>query len=242
MYADTYGKILAKSRRYPSFSEFLGKFDVSGFAKRLWGDIYFDSEDRKFTRKQADPEQDRTFVHFILEPLYKLYSQVVSEETEQLRDTLENLGIKLKPVMYKMDVRPLLRAVLDQFFGRSSGLIDMIVDHIPSPVQNAESKVQQTYSGSLSSDLVHSMQKCNPEGPLMIQITKLYHTTDAQSFRAFGRVMSGTVRKGMEVKVLGEGYSPEDEEDMMKAVVEEMWMAESRWVFLAFNYKRLTFH
>ncbi|KAL5519447.1 hypothetical protein ACEPAH_1130 [Sanghuangporus vaninii] len=212
MYADTYGA-----------------FDVSGFAKRLWGDIYFDNENRKFTRKQADPEQNRTFVHFILEPLYKLYSQVLSEETEQLHDTLENLGIKLKPIMYKMDVRPLLRAVTDQFFGPSTGLANMIVEHIPSPVQNAENKVQRTYSGPLSSDLAHAMQICDPAGPVMIQVTKLYHTTDAQSFRAFGRVMSGTVRKGMEVKVLGEGYSPEDEEDMMKAVAEEIWIAESRY-------------
>ncbi len=62
----------------------------------------------------------------------------------------------------------------------------------------------------------------------MVQITKLYHTADAQSFRAFGRVMSGVVKKGMEIKVLGEGYSPEDEEDMMPAVVDDVWISESR--------------
>lgn len=62
----------------------------------------------------------------------------------------------------------------------------------------------------------------------MVQITKLYHTTDAQSFRAFGRVINGTLRKGMEIKVLGEGYSPEDEEDMVKATVEDIWLSEAR--------------
>ncbi|KAH8110606.1 Calreticulin family-domain-containing protein [Phellopilus nigrolimitatus] len=212
MYADTYRS-----------------FDVSGFADRLWGDIYFDDDNRKFTRKQADPEQNRTFVHFILEPLYKIYSQVVSEEMDQLRDTLEMLGIKLKPIMFKMDVRPLLKAVLDQFFGPATGLVDLIAEHIPSPVEGAESKIERTYTGPLSSELAHAMQKCDPTAPAMVHITKLYHTTDAQSFRAFGRVMSGTVRKGMEVKVLGEGYSPEDEEDMMKAVVDDVWIAESRY-------------
>jgi 116 kDa U5 small nuclear ribonucleoprotein component len=74
------------------------------------------------------------------------------------------------------------------------------------------------------------MRGLRTDGPTMVNITKLYHTTDAQSFRAFGRVMSGTVRKGMEVKVLGEGYSPEDEEDMVKAVVEDLWISESRYV------------
>jgi U5 small nuclear ribonucleoprotein component len=74
------------------------------------------------------------------------------------------------------------------------------------------------------------MKACDPDGKVMVQVAKLYHTTDAQSFRAFGRVLSGTLKKGMDIKVLGEGYSPEDEEDMMKAVVEDIWISESRWV------------
>jgi len=74
------------------------------------------------------------------------------------------------------------------------------------------------------------MRELRADGPTMVQVTKLYHTTDAQSFRAFGRVMSGTVRRGMALKVLGEGYSPADEEDMARAVVEDVWIAESRCV------------
>jgi 116 kDa U5 small nuclear ribonucleoprotein component len=91
-------------------------------------------------------------------------------------------------------------------------------------------QVQATYTGPQTSDLVASMKACDPKGPVMVQVAKLYHTTDAQSFRAFGRVMSGTLQKGMEVKVLGEGYSPEDEEDMMRATVEDMWISETRCV------------
>ncbi|KAG8894083.1 hypothetical protein FRC00_009556 [Tulasnella sp. 408] len=213
LYADTYGKL-----------------DVDAFALRLWGDIYFDSEDRKFTRKPADPEQKRTFVHFILEPLYKLYSQVLSEDTEALKETLYGLGIELKPVMYKMDARPLLKAVLDQFFGASTGLVDMVARWVPSPIEGAKSKISRTYTGPMNTEVVEAMERCDPDGPLMIQITKLYHTADAQDFRAFGRIYGGTLKRGMEVKVLGEGYSPEDEEDMVKVVVEDVWISESRYV------------
>jgi len=211
MYADTYGSL-----------------DASAFADRLWGDIYFNNETRKFARKASDPERSRTFVHFILDPLYKLYSHVLSEETDDLKRTLASLNITLKPVMYKMDVRPLLKVVLDQFFGPATGLVDMIVEHIPSPVAGAPIKVERTYTGPQTSELATSMKACDAEGPLMVQITKLYHTTDAQSFRAFGRVLSGTLRKDVQVKVLGEGYSPEDEEDMVKPTVEGLWISESR--------------
>lgn len=46
------------------------------FAQRLWGDIYFDEATRGFKRKSPAVGASRTFVTFILEPLYKVYSQV----------------------------------------------------------------------------------------------------------------------------------------------------------------------
>lgn len=92
----------------------------------------------------------------------------------------------------------------------------------------------RTYNGPMNSDLADSMIKCDPQGPTIVQITKLYHTSDAQQFRAFGRVMSGTIRRGQSVKVLGEGYSLEDEEDMVSAVVEELMIDESRCVLTLF--------
>jgi 116 kDa U5 small nuclear ribonucleoprotein component len=78
MYAETFGvhsPLLLYSCILDGLLLAPGKFDTDEFALRLWGDIYFDSKSRKFTRKQADPEDKRSFVHFVLEPLYKLYSQ-----------------------------------------------------------------------------------------------------------------------------------------------------------------------
>ena len=89
-------------------------------------------------------------------------------------------------------------------------------------------QVRGAYTGPLKADIADSLLKCDPEGPTVVHVTKLFHTTDAQEFRAFGRVMSGTVRIGQPVKVLGEGYSLEDEEDMVNAVVEGILIDESR--------------
>ncbi|WVQ65874.1 uncharacterized protein L199_004052 [Kwoniella botswanensis] len=211
------------------YSDTFGSFDVDEFALRLWGNIYFDQEKRKFTRKPADVESKRSFVHFILEPLYKLYTQVLSEDSETLKETLADLRITLKPAAYKMDVRPLLKVVLEAFFGPSTGLVDMITEHVPSPIANAETKVRHTYTGPLTSDLTDSMVKCDSQGPTVVHVAKLYHTSDAETFRAYGRVMSGTVKVGQAVKVLGEGYSLEDEEDMVSAIVEGVLIDESRY-------------
>ena len=90
-----------------------------------------------------------TFVYFILIQLYKLYSQVLSKDTKILKETLECLGISLKPVMFKIDVQLLLKVITEQLFGYATGLVDMIVEHIPSPLKGTGCKAQLT-------NLVHS--------------------------------------------------------------------------------------
>ena len=52
------------------------KMDTAEFARRLWGDVYYHPDTRTFRKKPHKPEADRSFVQFILEPLYKIYSQV----------------------------------------------------------------------------------------------------------------------------------------------------------------------
>lgn len=49
--------------------------DIDKFTERLWGDIFYNPATRKFSKK-SESGVDRTFVHFILEPLYKIYTQV----------------------------------------------------------------------------------------------------------------------------------------------------------------------
>jgi U5 small nuclear ribonucleoprotein component len=53
-----------------------GDIEIDEFAKRLWGDIYFNPEKRCFARKPVEGSPNRTFIQFILEPLYKLYATV----------------------------------------------------------------------------------------------------------------------------------------------------------------------
>lgn len=119
--------------------------------------------------------------------------------------------------------------VLSQFFGPPSGFVDMVSQHIPSPAQNALAKIQQIYTGPLDTEVAQAMAKCDADGPLMIHVTKLYDNAEATGFDAFGRVFSGTIRPGQIVRVLGEGYTIDDEEDMTMQKVLNAWVYESRY-------------
>ncbi|KAJ4161056.1 hypothetical protein NW765_005907 [Fusarium oxysporum] len=211
------------------YTETFGDINVDEFAKRLWGDIYYNPKKRNFSRKPLDERSARSFVHFILEPIYKLFTHSISDSPEDLRPVLASLGIELKPSQYKADAKVLLKLVCEQFFGPSTGFVDMIVKHIPTPIETAERLLERYYTGPLDSKVAASMKACDQDGPLVVHITKLFNTADAKSFHSFGRVLSGTVRPGMQVRVLGEGYSLDDEEDMAMATISEVFIGETRY-------------
>jgi U5 small nuclear ribonucleoprotein component len=49
------------------------------------------------------------------------------------------------------------------------------------------------------------------------------------NFYSFGRVISGTIKKGEDIKVLGEGYTIEEEEDMIVKNAQRLWIMQSRY-------------
>lgn len=210
-----------------TYADSYPQVDTHEFARRLWGDIFFNQNSRKFTRKGVEENSRRTFVKFVLEPIYKLYSHTISESPEDLKETLASVGINLKPSQLKTDAKELLNLVCRQFFGPATGFVDMIIQHVPSPVESAQKKLERYYTGPLDTKVAAAMNACDAEGPLVVHVTKLFNSTDAASFYAFGRIMSGTARPGQQVRVLGEGYTPEDEEDMVIATISDTWIAET---------------
>ncbi|KAL9688112.1 hypothetical protein QQ045_032526 [Rhodiola kirilowii] len=204
-------------------------FDANKFASRLWGDIYYHPDTRCFKKKPPASGSERSFVEFILEPLYKLYSQVVGEHKRSVEETLAEFGVVLSNAAYKLNPRPLLRLACSSVFGSASGFTDMLVQHIPSAKAAAQRKVDHIYTGPKDSTLYKSMIDCDPSGPLMVNVTKLYPKPDCSTFDAFGRVLSGEIQTGQAVRVLGEGYSPDDEEDMTVKEVTKLWVYQARY-------------
>lgn len=209
------------------YSDTYGGFSPAGFAKRLWGEVYF--HQRTFKKKAPKEKTDRTFVHFILEPLYKIFSLIAGDVDEKLPDLCVELGIKMTKTEMRMNVRSVLKLVCSRFFGDATGFVDMLRDHVKSPVANAETKVRHTYTGQLDEELGQEMLSCSSDGKLMLHVTKLYPSVDGTVFSAFGRVISGTIHNSSSVRVLGESYTLEDDEDSRDENVSKLFVAEGRY-------------
>ena len=214
------------SKRYGSV-----KFNVSAFAQRLWGDVFFDETTRKFVvdSDMSDVSAHRTFVSFVLDPIYKLYAHIIGEEKGELSVLMADLGIHLKKDDYKLDPHPLLRRTMKLFFKDTvSCIADALVSHVPSPIKGCHKKILRHYTSDMTSEASRSMLRGDSEGPLVVNIVKHYPSADGSTFLSFGRIYSGTIVKGDRVRVLRENYG-EDEEDSGGATVSAISIGQAHY-------------
>ena len=101
--------------------------DPNKFARFLWGDLFYNEENRKFERSGGHGRFPRSFVHFILEPFYKVVSVSISEEKAELEPILSRLGVHLKRKEFELDIKPLVKLVLRNLLGDMSCFVDTLV-------------------------------------------------------------------------------------------------------------------
>ncbi|XP_021728162.1 110 kDa U5 small nuclear ribonucleoprotein component CLO-like isoform X2 [Chenopodium quinoa] len=202
------------------------KCDALEFASHLWGDSYYDADKKAFMKEPPAVGRERCFVQYILEPFNRLRTQVLENDQDNLKKTLFEFGVRLPDETLTIkrfeDCHLLMRLAFSSVFGKVTGFTDMVVHHIPSVKEAASRKVNRIYRGCKKS-LIKSMCNCDKAGPLMVDITKLYPTSDCSGSYALGRVYSGVIRKGQAVCVLTEDF--EDEGDM--AEVTNIWLYQA---------------
>ncbi|AFZ81019.1 U5 small nuclear ribonucleoprotein, putative [Theileria equi strain WA] len=218
-----------------SFAKLYSSSNIDSFAKKLWGNMFYNPFNRKFVKHEVveSGEEEvtlkRSFVAFILEPIYKLISHVASDERSELQDVLSEFGISLKADDYKMSTKRILRKVCAALFSDASAFVEIIVSNIPSPLKFAHARVSTLYTGDVNTTLYEDMINCDPNGQLMVFVSKNYYRLNGSSFDLFGRVISGTIKKGDPIKILGESYTLDDDEDVLTRKVESLWISEARY-------------
>lgn len=93
-------------------------------------------------------------------------------------------------------------------------LLEMMVLHLPSPRAAQKYRTSYLYEGPQEDIVAQSMRACDPNGPLMIYISKMVPAADKGRFYAFGRVFSGTVSSGQKVRIMAANYKVGKKDDL----------------------------
>ncbi len=115
--------------------------------------------------------------------------------------TLQTLKLKPQDIFAKYDEndKPWLRTNLPL----EEPLLEMVIKHLPNPVEGQKIKIPAIWGGDLESPIGKALVSCDKDGPLMGMITKIFIDPKSKRPTLIGRIYSGTLRKADSLYLLG---------------------------------------
>jgi len=209
--------------------------DKEKMVTRLWGDHYFNPSTKKWSKRPDNEDGkplDRAFCQFIMKPMQQLFTHIMENSPEKYGPMITKLGITLKGDEKDQIGKPLLKTVMRRWLPAAEALLEMMILHLPSPVVAQRYRVSSLYDGPQDDACAEGIRTCNPNGPLMLYVSKMVPTNDKGRFYAFGRVFSGTVSTGQKVRIMGPNYVPNSgsQTDLFKKNIQRTVIMMGRYV------------
>ena len=210
---------------------YASKFGVSRekMMKKMWGDNFFDQKSKKWVKKGSTGIK-RGFVQYVFDPVKQMFNSIMNGEKAKYEKMISVLQIPLTNEEKDQTGKVLLKSVMRKWLPAADALLEMIVLHLPSPVKAQKYRVDTLYEGPSDDECANAIRACDPEGPLMLYISKMVPTSDKGRFYAFGRVFSGTVRTGQKVRIMGPNYIPGKKEDLVVKSIQRTVLMMGRTV------------
>merc|ERR1719466_160313 len=143
---------------------------------------------------------------------------------------LEKLEVKLKHEDLQLEGKPLMKVVMRTWLPAGEAMFMMICIHLPSPVTAQKYRTEMLYEGPNDDAACMAMKNCDPNGPLMMYISKMVPTSDKGRFYAFGRVFSGKIATGLKCRIMGPNYVPGKKEDFNEKSIQRTILMMGRYI------------
>jgi len=165
---------------------------------------------------------------YVLDPIYMVFDAIMNfkkEQTEKLLGKLTTATGKLVKDVLKaeekeLEGKPLMKAVMRNWLPAGDAMFQMIVIHLPSPVTAQKYRAELLYEGPHDDAACIGIKNCDPDGPLMMYVSKMVPTSDKGRFYAFGRVFAGKVATGQKARIMGPNFVPGQKTDLYEKSIQ----------------------
>eukprot|EP01084_Bolivina_argentea_P250974 420731_1 len=236
---------------------------VNKLMKKLWGENYWDSNRKKWVKRNPLKTLLRGFEQFIIKPIHVLIDIIMTEQKHIYEPLIHSLrftsneecviiidGYIRRQQKYLSQIIPseinyicsayyfqkscenmqyktkkpktLLTSVLSTWLPIQNVLLDMIIEHLPSPIIAQSYRVDNLYEGALDSKEANDIRQCNPNGIMSMYVSKMIPMTETERFIVFGRVFSGKLKVGQEIRIMGPDYVIGKKRDLFIKKVEKI--------------------
>ena len=162
---------------------------------------------KKFTSKKPADVVENVFCKLVLKPIRTLVKAALDNNKKKIKKLVSSYNISLTDKEKELEGRQMAKALMRNWIPASDCMMRLIINKLPSPIEAQKYRAPHLYNGLESDPACQAMINCDPNGPVMMYVSKMVPEKEGSSrFLAFGRVFSGTIRAGAKLKVMGPNY------------------------------------
>lgn len=220
------------------------KMEKDKVMKRLWGNnfhikkkeiieengIKVEKEKMVWVTKDPGDGTSRAFCKLVLDPIYRVFNAIMNEKSGEVAMLLKQIGVELVGDEQHQRQKTLLKTVMRKWLPAGETLLQMIVFHLPSPAQAQQYRMELLYEGPQDDPCAVAIKNCDPNGELMMYISKMVPTSDKGRFYAFGRVFSGKVSTGLKARIMGPNYVHGGKSDLYVKNIQRTILMMGRYI------------
>jgi elongation factor 2 len=189
---------------------------------KLWGENFFNGAKQTWGCVGTDTNGkplERAFNMFVLDPILKIVDAVTTSDQNFIDRVIVKLGLQLSDRERGLKGNEQLNAIMRNFLPIGKSLSEMLVVHLPSPSVAQRYRVETVYEGPMDQESSAGIRECNPKAPLVIYVSSLLPGAEKYSL---GRVFSGTISAGCEVRVQGPNCRHSRKDDVFITTIGEV--------------------
>jgi elongation factor 2 len=122
----------------------------------------------------------------VYNPIKQIINVCMNDQKDKLWPMMAKLGCSLKGEEKDMMSKALMKRVVQSWLPASSALLEMMIYHLPSPATAQKYRVKNLYEGPMDDQYATAIRNCDPEGPLMLYVSKMIPASDKGWFLPLG--------------------------------------------------------
>lgn len=160
---------------------------------------------------------------------FQMFDAVMNFKKDKIALLIEKLAIKLTNDEKDLEGKPLVKRIMQKWLPAGDTMLQLITIHLPSPVTAQRYRSELLYEGPQDDEAALGIKNCDPNGPLMMYVSKMVPSSDKGRFFAFGRVFSGKCATGQKVRIMGPNYTPGKKEDLYQKSIQRTILMMGRY-------------